>query len=186
MTKRFVYILLFAVPMIVPMNDANNPQHKSKRSKMEFKITSSAFHEGDLIPPQYTCDGANFSPPLEWKNPPDGTNTFALLNDDPDAPAGDWVHWIVYNIPRGTTGFKENASSKKLLPPGSIEGRNDSKENCYDGPCPPSGTHRYFFKLFALDAGLSFNASPTKKMLLDAMKGHILAQATLIGKYKRR
>ena len=183
---RFIYLLSFAIPLMMPVNGINNRQQKEKRTKMDFKIASTSFRNGDLIPAKYTCDGVNISPPLNWQAHPQGAKTFALINDDPDAPAGDWVHWIVYNIPAGTAELKEAASSKKLLPAGSMEGKNDFGKSAYGGPCPPSGTHRYFFKLNALDTALSFQGNPNKKMLLDAMKGHILAQATLIGKYKRQ
>jgi len=153
---------------------------------MDFKIFSSAFKEGELIPSKYTCDGINISPPLNWNNPPKGTKTFALINDDPDAPIGDWVHWIVHNIPADVLELKEEASSKKTLPKGAVEGLNDFRKYNYGGPCPPSGTHRYFFKLYALDSSLLLKEGVTKKQLLEAMKGHILAEATLIGKYKRK
>lgn len=153
---------------------------------MDFKIFSSAFKPGELIPSKYTCDGLNISPPLNWTEPPLETKSFVLLNDDPDAPIGDWVHWIIVNIPPDIRALKEEASSKKLLPKNSIEGLNDFMENNYGGPCPPSGTHRYFFKLYALDKELPLKANTTKKQLLETMKGHILAQATLIGKYKRK
>jgi len=183
---RFIYLLSFTIPLMMPINGMNNRQQKEKRTKMDFKIASTSFRNGDLIPAKYTCDGVNISPPLNWQAHPQGAKTFALINDDPDAPAGDWVHWIVYNIPAGTAELKEAASSKKLLPAESMEGKNDFGKSAYGGPCPPSGTHRYFFKLYALDTALSFQGNPNKKMLLDAMKGHILAQATLIGKYKRQ
>lgn len=152
---------------------------------MDFKIYSPAFKEGELIPSKYTCDGVNISPPLDWANPPKGTETFALINDDPDAPIGDWVHWVVFNIPAEVTQLPEASSSKHLLPKGTIEGMNDFRKDNYGGPCPPSGTHRYFFKLYALDVLLQLKETATKKQLLDAMKGHILAEAILIGRYKR-
>jgi Raf kinase inhibitor-like YbhB/YbcL family protein len=154
--------------------------------KMNFKISSSSFKDGEFIPTRYTCDGANVSPPLVWTAPPEKTKSFALINDDPDAPIGDWVHWILFNIPADTSELKEESSSKHNLPKGTIEGMNDFRKNNYGGPCPPSGTHRYFFKLYALDIPLQLKESTTKKQLLDAMKGHILAEATLMGKYKRQ
>lgn len=153
---------------------------------MKFQITSSAFKDGEMIPSKYTCDGENISPPLNWNGIPDGTKSLALINDDPDAPVGDWVHWIVFNIPPETIELKEAASNKKLLPAGSVEGLNDWNKIGYGGPCPPSGVHRYFFKLYALDNLLSLKEGATKRQLLDAMKGHILAEAQLIGKYQRK
>ena len=179
---------LISFLLLIPFSQTNQYlfQTKAKGTKMSFKIFSSAFKEGELIPSKYTCDGLNISPPLNWTEPPAGTKSFALLNDDPDAPIGDWVHWIVINIPYNVRELKEEASSKKLLPKNSFEGITDFRKNNYGGPCPPSGTHRYFFKLFALDKELPINANTTKKQLLETMEGHILAQATLIGKFKRK
>jgi Raf kinase inhibitor-like YbhB/YbcL family protein len=164
-----------------------DPIHNSlKDDKLEFKITSPAFLYGEFIPAKYTCDGANISPPIEWTSPPEKTKSFALICDDPDAPVGDWVHWILFDIPAETRDLKEESSSKHALPLGTVEGTNDFRKNIYGGPCPPSGTHRYFFKLYALDNFLQLKESTAKKQLLEAMKGHILAEATLIGKYKRQ
>jgi len=158
----------------------------SQGHKMELKIESPAFKEGELIPSKYTCDGENLSPPLYWKNAPKETKSFALINDDPDAPNGDWVHWVIYNIPALTHELKEGASSKKLLPKESIEGITSSRKTGYGGPCPPSGIHRYFFKLYALNTVLNLLAGANKNQMLDAMKGHIISQTTLIGKYSRQ
>lgn len=153
---------------------------------MEFKIFSEAFKDGDMIPSKFTCDGVNISPPLNWVHPPKDTKSFALINDDPDAPIGDWVHWIVYNIPSATRELKEDASGQKHLPHNAIEGLNDFRRTSYGGPCPPSGTHRYFFKLYALDTLLNLKAGVAKKELLEAMKGHILALTEMVGKYHRK
>ena len=153
---------------------------------MEFRLFSSAFKEGEFIPSKYTCDGANISPPLNWLNTPGKSKSLAIICDDPDAPVGDWVHWVVYNIPPNITELKEEASSDKALPHGTCQGINDFRKNNYGGPCPPSGAHRYFFKLYALDIPLQCKTGFTKKLLLDAMKGHILAEASLMGKYKRK
>jgi Raf kinase inhibitor-like YbhB/YbcL family protein len=157
---------------------------KQKEVKMDFKIFSASFKDGEPLSAEYGYYKDNVSPPLNWINPPSGTKSFVLLVDDPDAPIGDWVHWIVLNIPAGTFELKENASGKKLLPKGSFEGLNDFKKNNYGGPCPPSGTHRYFFKLYALDANLQLKESTTKKLLLETVKGHVLAQVSLMGTYK--
>jgi len=153
---------------------------------VELKIESSSFKEGELIPSKYTCDGENISPPLSWKDVPEGTKSFALISDDPDAPVGDWVHWVIYNVPAEVHELKEGASSKRLLPKGSIEGITDFRNTGYGGPCPPSGIHRYFFKLYALNTILHLPAGTSKKKLLEAMQGHIISQATLIGKYSRK
>ena len=181
--KNILLFFLFAVT--ISQDDFNLFQKISKGNKMDFEIFSAAFNEGELIPSKYTCDGVNISPPINWTNPPKGTNTFALINDDPDAPIGDWVHWIVFNIPPEVTELSEAASSKHLLPKGTIEGMNDFRKNNYGGPCPPSGIHRYFFKLYALDVSLPLKETATKKQLIEAIKDHILAEAILIGKYKK-
>jgi hypothetical protein len=152
---------------------------------MELKIESPAFvHEG-LIPLKYSCDGLNISPPLKWSGAPEGTKSFALIADDPDAPAGTWVHWVIFNIPDTVYELKENIPLRQQLADGSVQGNNSSRKIGYSGPCPPSGTHRYYFKLYALDTMLDLSAGATKSQLLDAMEGHILAQCELMGKYKR-
>ena len=176
--NTFIRAILFSFLLIVNCY--------SQEHKMKLKIESPAFKDGGLIPSKYTCDGENISPPLRWTNAPIETKTFALITDDPDAPVGDWVHWVIYNIPSGTQELKECASSKKLLPKEAIEGMTDFRKTGYGGPCPPSGTHRYFFKLYALDIVLHLPEAATKKQLLDAMQGHILFQVVLIGKYGRQ
>ncbi|MGK9476875.1 YbhB/YbcL family Raf kinase inhibitor-like protein [Melioribacter sp. OK-6-Me] len=152
---------------------------------MKFTINSPAFEHEGMIPVRYTCDGENISPPLKWNNIPEGTKSFALINDDPDAPAGDWVHWVLYNIPPEIDHLSEGASNKKQIPQNSIEGLNDWGINSYGGPCPPSGIHRYYFKLYALNTSLPADNKMTKKKLLGLMKGHILGEAVLMGKYQR-
>ena len=153
-------------------------------ASMELK--SSAFQPGAMIPAKYTCDGEDISPPLNWSDPPAGTKSVALISDDPDAPVGTWVHWVMWNIPASTRALEENLPKKASLPNEARQGTTDFRRIGYGGPCPPSGTHRYFFKLYALDATLNLPASTTKKDLENAMQGHILAQAELIGKYHRR
>ncbi len=152
--------------------------------KMELK--SKAFEPGGLIPAKYTCDGEDISPPLNWSDIPAGTKTFALISDDPDAPVGTWVHWVIWNIPTSARALDENLAKSASLPNSAKQGTTDFRRIGYGGPCPPSGTHRYFFKLYALDTMLDLPASTTKKDLEKAMQGHILAQAELIGKYRRR
>ena len=150
-----------------------------------MEIKSSAFSSGEMIPAKYTCDGADFSPPLEWTAGPAGTKSFALICDDPDAPMGTWVHWVVYDIPPTATMLAEGVAREKELPGGGTQGVNDFRRIGYGGPCPPGGTHRYFFKLYALDVVLGLKPGITKDQLLKAMKGHILAEAQLMGTYKR-
>jgi len=150
-----------------------------------MEITSSAFKEGQMIPLKYTCDGQDISPPLEWDNIPDGTKSFALICDDPDAPRGTWVHWVVYDIPPDTKHLFENVLPERELDRGIRQGKNDWPKIGYGGPCPPSGTHRYYFKLYALDTILKLKPGATKEQLLQEMKGHVLDEAQLIGKYQR-
>ncbi|MEJ2166694.1 MAG: YbhB/YbcL family Raf kinase inhibitor-like protein [Desulfobacterales bacterium] len=152
---------------------------------MKLKVTSSAFSEGGMIPRQYTCDGPDISPELSWEGVPEGTRSLALICDDPDAPAGTWVHWVLFNIPAGEKGLPAEIASKAALSNGSLQGTNDFGRLGYGGPCPPRGTHRYYFKLYALDIVLPLNAGAKKAQVEAAMAGHILAQVQLMGKYKR-
>ncbi len=149
-------------------------------------IMSSAIQEGGMIPVKYTCDGQDLSPPLSWNGVPDNAKSLALISDDPDAPMGTWVHWVVYNIPPGVMGFEEDVSKDTLARQGVVQGMTDFRRQEYGGPCPPSGTHRYYFKLYALDTTLSPGPGATKKQVEQAMEGHILAQAQLVGRYARR
>ena len=151
-----------------------------------MKLTSPAFTEGGMIPAQYTCNGADISPPLAWEEVPEVAKSLALIVDDPDAPVGTWVHWVLYNLPASTRELKENITKTKILPDGAMQGTNDFRKIGYNGPCPPGGTHRYFFKLYALDEMVDLNPGARKKDLVDAMKGHILAECQLMGKFSRR
>jgi len=153
---------------------------------MALELTSTAFTEGKSIPSKFTCDGTDISPPLAWSGAPSETKTFALIADDPDAPGGMWVHWVAWNIPASTTTFAEGMEKGAGLADGTRQGISDFKRPGYGGPCPPSGTHRYFFKLYALDTALELPAAATKSALEAAMKGHILAQAQLMGTYARQ
>lgn len=150
-----------------------------------MEIQSSAFHQGDLIPSQYTCTGENISPPLSWTGVPEGTKSIALITDDPDAPMGTWVHWVYYDIPAHFSGLKEHIPKGNKPSTGGTQGMNDSHSIGYDGPCPPSGTHRYYFKAYALDIFLNLSPGASKRELLDAMQGHILGEGVLMGKYSR-
>lgn len=153
---------------------------------MALEIKSSAFNEGDLMDAKYTCKGEDVSPSLSWKGVPDGTKSFALICDDPDAPFMTWVHWVIYDIPANVTELAEGVSKENTLSNGAKQGKNDFRKIGYGGPCPPpGGPHRYFFKLYALDAVLNLEAGLTKKALLKAMEGHILEEAQIIGKFKR-
>ena len=153
---------------------------------MTFKLTSSAFVHGDTIPKQFTCDGTDISPALEWSGAPANTKSFSLVADDPDAPVGTWVHWVLYDLPPETKQLGEGVSKDEQLPSGAHQGRNDFRRIGYGGPCPPPGAaHRYFFKLYALDAKLNLKSGASKADVEKAMSGHILAQASLMGRYKR-
>jgi Raf kinase inhibitor-like YbhB/YbcL family protein len=149
-----------------------------------MKLSSSAFKAGEFIPALYTCDSDDISPPLSWSDVPDGTESLALINNDPDAPRG-WVHWIIYNIPAASTGLTKEVKNDGILPDGSVQGRNDFRKIGYGGPCPPGGTHRYYFKLYALDTLLEKTEGITQTELQGRMKGHILAEAELMGRYSR-
>jgi Raf kinase inhibitor-like YbhB/YbcL family protein len=151
-----------------------------------MELKGQAFQLGEMIPAKYTCDGPDVSPPLTWSDPPAGTKSFALISDDPDAPVGTWVHWVVWNIPASSRSLEENLPKKESLSNGARQGTTDFRRIGYGGPCPPSGTHRYFFRLYALDTTLDLPAATTKKDLEKAMQGHVLAQAELMGKYRRR
>jgi Raf kinase inhibitor-like YbhB/YbcL family protein len=155
---------------------------------MGLTLTSSAFKSNGIIPSRYTCEDENVSPPLAWDGVPNGTKSLALIVDDPDAPDPKapkrvWVHWVVYNLPPDTRELPENADAA-TLPGGAALGLNDFKRTVYGGPCPPIGRHRYFHKLYALDASLDLDR-PTKRDIKAAMKGHVLAEAELIGTYQK-
>ncbi len=152
---------------------------------MEIKLESTAFKEGGTIPKKYTCDGDDISPPLLWRMVPEGTQSLALICDDPDAPLGTWVHWVIFDIPSHITELPEGISPKKILENGAKQGKNDFGKIGYGGPCPPGGTHRYYFKLYALNKKLILEPGATKDELLEAMEGCILGQGQLMGRYKR-
>ena len=157
---------------------------------MTLSITSNAFENGGEIPTVYTCEGDDISPPLNFSGVPEGAQSLALIVDDPDAPDPKaskmtWVHWVLYNIPIGTHGLLED-TAQNGLPLGTTEGENDWHRFAYGGPCPPVGRHRYFHKLYALDTRLRDLNEPTKAELGEAMTGHVLAEATLIGTYQKK
>jgi len=144
-----------------------------------MKLTSSAFQNNGAIPTEYTCDGADLSPPLTINDIPKNAKSLALISDDPDAPVGTWDHWVVFNIPPSTLQIPKGTE------PQGVAGKNSWGKTGYGGPCPPSGTHRYFFKLYALDTTLSLPQGANKKQIEAAMQGHIIEKAELMGSYKR-
>ncbi len=153
---------------------------------MTLQLSSTAFRQGEYIPKKYTGEGADVSPPLRWANVPEGVKSFALICDDPDAPVGTWVHWVLFNVSPSLTELPEALSKERELPNGARQGVNDFKKIGYGGPMPPRGSdHRYFFKLYALDAMLSLTAGASKAELLRAMEKHVLGQAELMGRYRR-
>jgi Raf kinase inhibitor-like YbhB/YbcL family protein len=161
---------------------ANSQTLKSKTMIIE----SNNFRHHEMIPSKYTCDGVNISPSLQWSGFPVETKSFVMINDDPDAPAGTWVHWVLFNIPVSVTYLEENFSYGNRREKQILAGINDFRKLAYGGPCPPSGTHRYFFKIYALDILLDLKEGASKSQIEKAMAGHILASGELTGLYKRR
>ena len=154
---------------------------------MKLDIKSTAFGEGNSIPKQYTCDGADISPQLSWSQPPEGTGSMVLICDDPDAPMGTWVHWVLYGLSPDTLEISENIPDDKEVLGGAKHGVNDFHKYGYGGPCPPGGTHRYFFKLYAVDTEVvDLDPGATKDEVLVAIKGHVLAEGELMGRYSRQ
>ncbi len=154
---------------------------------MTFAITSSAIHAHQELPTRYSCDGAHISPPLAWSGTPQGTATFAMIVDDPDAPRGTFTHWVLFNIPGSANHLDENIPQTPQLDNGAIQGRNDFGRSGYGAPCPPHGeSHRYRFTLYALDAPLRLHAGATRQQALQAMQAHVLAQAQLVCVYRRQ
>ena len=153
---------------------------------MSLEISSPVFSPGEMIPKKFTCDGPDVSPKLTWNDPPSGTQSWALIVDDPDAPVGTWVHWVLFDLPRETRELAEGVAKQEQLSSGARQGRNDFGKIGYGGPCPPAGNpHRYFFKLYALDTKLNLRTGATKADVEKAMKGHIVAQGELLGRYGR-
>ena len=151
-----------------------------------MKLTSKAFGTKGMIPPQFTCDGQDISPPLSWSNPPTNTKSLALICDDPDAPGKTWVHWVVYNLPPSSCSLPEAVPAGSKIAAGGLQGINDFKQLAYGGPCPPGGKHRYFFKIYALDRMLNLQSGAAKAELEVAMKGHIIDRGELMGYYSRK
>jgi len=173
--KKSLLIILLALFII----GCAKEQIKEVEQMGDLKLTSTAFENNKRIPAKYTCDGDDISPPLKIEGVPENAKSLVLIVDDPDAPIGTWVHWVVWNIPI-VSEIKENS-----VPAGAVQGLNDFKKHDYGGPCPPSGTHRYMFKLYALDITLDINENSEKQDVENAIKGHILAQTKLIGLYSR-
>jgi Raf kinase inhibitor-like YbhB/YbcL family protein len=181
-SSRLLAVLMACGALVSTQNWAATPLPGGRT----MQITSTAIPSGGAIPRQYTCDGNDLSPPLEWGEPPEGTRSFALVAEDPDAPSGMFVHWVLFNLPAETRTLHEGVPSDARLANGARHGRNGWGNQGYGGPCPPGGTHRYYFRLYALDAMLDLPAGATRAQLMKAMEGHILAETDLMGRYARR
>lgn len=194
----FCFIFIFLASCASPATTAPEPTATAVEStepteapatevNMSLELTSEAFTNGQSIPAKYSCTGRNISPALAWGEPPAGTQSFALIMDDPDAPTGTWVHWVLFNVPPDTRGLQEDLpiTGKNADLNGIYVGKNSSGNIGYDGPCPPSGTHRYFFKLYALDTTISLLPGATKQQVVREMQGHILAQGELVGTFTK-
>jgi Raf kinase inhibitor-like YbhB/YbcL family protein len=182
MTRKIVALNCLLAALTVSMQGQDG-------KAVPLRMTSPAFTDGQPIPSKYTCDGQDVSPPLRWDNPTSNAKTFALICDDPDAPGGTWVHWVIYNIPASTTSLSEGVKKTPAMINNIFQGHNDFGKSGYNGPCPPGGkAHRYFFKVYALDASFSppRTLQPKKSDLVKAMEGHIVAEGSLMGTYQRQ
>ena len=186
MKRIAFFIILAALLSIGTAAQKEKPADKGAGKMDTITVESSAFGNMQPIPRQYTCDGADISPPLSWRGVPPAAKSIVCIADDPDAPAGTWVHWVVYDLPASDTVLIENIPKADTAPGGGKQGTNDFRRIGWGGPCPPGGTHRYFFKLYALDTMLNLPAGKTKKDVEKAMAGHILAKGELIGTYTRK
>lgn len=179
-----------AFVLLCALASSSHPQplvsKQSQVAAMALTLISTAFTNEGTIPKKFTCDASDVSPALQWSGAPPNTQSFALIADDPDAPAGTWVHWVAYDLPPTVQQFAEGVPKQEQLPGGGLQGRNDFRKIGYGGPCPPPGKpHRYFFKLYALDQKLGLRAGATKADVESAMSGHILAQGQIMGRYGR-
>jgi Raf kinase inhibitor-like YbhB/YbcL family protein len=188
-STRIAAATVFALVLAVSARSSplyHSAQTRNGGNPVAFTISSTSFSNSGDIAKKFTCDGADVSPQLAWTEPPKGTQSFALLADDPDAPVGNWNHWVLWNVPPATRQLAESISRASQLADGSRQGSNDFRKTGYNGPCPPPGKpHRYFFKLFALDAKLDLKGNVGKQELEAAMKGHILAETEWMGRYGR-
>lgn len=182
MKTRIFFYFLFGFFFAACSTDRNGIE----RSENAMILTSDAFDNGQEIPVKYTCDGENVSPFLSWDSFPEETKSFAIFCDDPDAPSGGWVHWVVYNIPVEVTSLQEGLATDSVLGNGIIQGLTDFKRTGYGGPCPPSGTHRYYFKIYALNDSLDLGPGLNEEQLLRKITPNIISQGELMGTYRRQ
>ena len=177
---------ILILPIILILASAAAQRLSAETPGQKFEARTTAFRPGGDVPKKFTCDGSDVSPALTWSDPPAGTVSFALIADDPDAPAGTWVHWVAFDLPGSNRQLAESVPKIENLAGGGRQGVNDSGSIGYEGPCPPPGKpHRYFFKLYALDTKLRLKTAATKQAVERAMEGHVLAEAQLVGRYKR-
>jgi Raf kinase inhibitor-like YbhB/YbcL family protein len=177
---------MLAILAVLSACGSQPEQPAEEEVAMELQVESSAFEDGATIPVRYTCDGEDISPPLSWSEPPAGTESLVLIGDDPDAPAGTWVHWVLFNLPATARSLPEGLPAGEVVEGGGVQGNNGWMRLGYGGPCPPRGsTHRYPFKLYALDTTLELDAGASKKDVEEAMAGHILAQGQIMARYER-
>jgi Raf kinase inhibitor-like YbhB/YbcL family protein len=199
-----IYVLIFLSVLFcacgeragAPANGGNSPTAQTgnvqstparEPARTQINLTSSAFKDGEAIPKKYACEGENISPPLAWTAAPENAKSFALIVEDPDAPRGTFTHWIIFNLPPNVRELPENVPARAVLDNGAKQGKNDFQKMGYGGACPPSGdkTHRYFFRLYALDATLPLDAKATRAQTQNAIQNHIIAEGQLTGTYKR-
>lgn len=190
MKKGLILCAFLSVPAILTICACKGSKTayadvNDKEVAMTLKVTSPAFTNGGAIPTVYSCDSDDISPQIDWTAGPEGTKSYVLICHDPDAPVGDWVHWVMYNIPADVTNIPQNVPSEDVLENGAVHGKNSWGNHEYGGPCPPGGTHRYFFKIFALDTLPDEEPGMTRKEVENAMEDHILAQGELMGTYAR-
>ena len=186
MSAGYKVVVLISSAFCFSAWPSGKPYAQEKGGTMSLQISSTAFSAGETMPKKFTCDGPDVSPQLKWNDPPANTQSIALIMDDPDAPVGTWVHWVLYDLPAATRELSEGVPKQEQLSSGARQGRNDFGTIGYNGPCPPPGKpHRYFFKLYSLDSKLDLKAGASKAELERTMKSHILGRAQLIGKYGR-
>ncbi len=184
--RLLLLVVLFSTKSLLPLSSKHKEPTLLKEGGMTIAILSPDFKEGERIPTKYTCEGQDVSPPLTWSQIPPEAKTLALIVDDPDAPIGVFTHWVIFNLPPDSQGLPEAVATEKQLSSGALQGKNDFGKIGYGGPCPPPGSpHRYQFTLYALDGRLDLAAGVAKKQVLEAIKGHVVAQGQLTGIYQR-
>ncbi len=185
-TAKSVALLVGLCLIVALVPSCGSREAESEEGEMALTVSSPVFKEGERIPAKHPCEGQDISPPLTWGEPPKGTRSFALIMDDPDAPGGIFTHWVLFNLPADNRELLESVPTQGQLSNGALQGKNGFGRTGYGGPCPPPGhPHRYQFTLYALDQPLNLKAGVSRKQVIDAMRGHILAQGRLMGIYQR-